>query len=245
MVSVGWGPGMDEFTYSGDELEVFEHAKNWKKYWSGQISPHIGRRILEVGAGIGSTATTLRDIEFDKWLCIEPDSSLCARIEEKIGSDVLSRKLEVRACLTSDIDAVESFDTILYIDVLEHIEDDKAELSYAADLLERDGRVIVVSPAHNYLYSPFDKKIGHFRRYSKESLIAAIPPGLELIDIRYLDSVGLLASLANKLLLKTSDPTRGQIKIWDSFMVPVSVGVDWLIRYSAGKSVMAIMKKKA
>lgn len=236
---------MNDFTYGGDELEVFEHARNWKKYWSRQISPHIGRKILEVGAGIGSTATTLKGIEFDKWVCIEPDSNLCAKIEEKINCNILSRKLDVRACLTSDIDASERFDTILYIDVLEHIEDDKAELSYAADHLEAGGKVIVVSPAHSYLYSPFDRKIGHFRRYSKESLTAAIPSDLELVDVRYLDSVGLIASLANKLLLKSSDPTLGQIRIWDSFMVPVSVGLDRLIRYSAGKSVMAIMTKKA
>ena len=56
------------------------------------------------------------------------------------------------------------YDTILYIDVLEHIEDDYAEIKHAMGLLTSGGRIIIVSPAHNWLYNPCDKAVGHFRR---------------------------------------------------------------------------------
>src|SRR6185503_3856669 len=115
-----------------------------------------------------------------------------------------------------------SFDTILYIDVLEHIEDDRRELERAACRLKPGGRIIVLSPAHGWLYSPFDKAIGHCRRYTTTMLRELTPPALRIEKAFYLDSVGLLASSANRLLLKQSMPRPKQLKVWDKLMVPCS-----------------------
>ena len=99
------------------------------------------------------------------------------------------------------------FDTILYVDVLEHIEDDRGELAGAAARLRTGGHVVVLAPAHQALYSPFDKAIGHFRRYSHRSLLAAAPSTLQPVAAYYLDAVGMAASLANRLLLRASMPS--------------------------------------
>ena len=105
------------------------------------------------------------------------------------------------------------------------------------------GNLIILVPAHNYLFSPFDKAIGHFRRYNKKMLKKAAPKNLVQKKLIYLDSFGLFASLANKLLLKQSYPTLKQIKFWDNYIVPISRVMDKILFYSVGKTVVGIWQK--
>jgi hypothetical protein len=137
----------------------------------------------------------------------------------------------------------ERFDTFIYIDVLEHIRDDAAELCLAAEHLEPGGRLIVLSPAHQFLYSPFDQAIGHYRRYDREMLGALTPENCRLEKCLYLDSAGLLLSLANRMLLRQSMPTLNQILFWDRQVIPVSKILDRLSGFRYGKSILAIWKR--
>ncbi len=113
----------------------------------------------------------------------------------------------------------------------------------ASRVLKPGGHLIVLSPAHPWLYTPFDKAIGHFRRYSRDTLLAVAPPALRLTSIHYLDSMGMLASLANKLFLKSATPTLGQIRFWDRVMVPCSKVLDVLTAHRFGKSLLAIWQR--
>jgi hypothetical protein len=108
-----------------------------------------------------------------------------------------------------------------YIDVLEHIKNNREELYKAAERLRPDGRVVVLAPAHQCLYSPCDRAMGHVRRCSLSELRAMTPPQLAEESGIYLDSVGLLAALANRLVLKSQMPTARQIAMWDGAMVPI------------------------
>ena len=116
------------------------------------------------------------------------------------------------------------FDAILYLDVLEHIADDRAELDRAARLLRPSGKIIVLAPAHQWLFTAFDSAIGHYRRYDRKSLQALAPRGCRLTSLSYLDSVGMLASLINRLLLRQPMPKRGQILLWDRLLVRLVQG---------------------
>lgn len=234
---------MNEFKYSGEELHVFERAVNWKAYWVEKISPYMGKRILEIGAGIGSTTVALKDFSFDYWVSVEPDALLCEKMANKQRLGIISNAVEIFNGTASDLVYKNKFDTIIYIDVLEHIESDAAELRDVAKLLEEGGNIIILSPAHNFLFSPFDAKIGHYRRYNKKLLKSILPPGLSIQKIQYLDSVGFIASLANKMILKQSDPLDSQIAFWDKAMVPISRILDRFIFYSAGKSILAVFQK--
>jgi 2-polyprenyl-3-methyl-5-hydroxy-6-metoxy-1,4-benzoquinol methylase len=234
---------MSNFEYSGTELSLFECANNWKTYWSKQIFPHIGNSILEVGAGIGATAKTLNANQYAKWVCLEPDVKLCEEIRKKINAGTLPRSLDIRTITTEQLDSQERFDTILYIDVLEHIKNDKAGLEKVVENLADGGAIIIVSPSHNFLYSKFDANIGHHRRYNKKMLYSIIPSGMKVRKMRYLDSIGLFASLANKLILKSANPTHKQIQVWDRFMVTASRFLDPLLGYRFGKSIVCIIEK--
>jgi len=101
----------------------------------------------------------------------------------------------------------------------------------------------VMSPAHQWLFSPFDKAIGHVRRYSLGDGARLRPPGLHAVSAAYLDSVGLTASLANTLLLRATMPSRGQIRLWDQMMVPLSRIIDPLLLGRVGKSVLFVWRR--
>ena len=130
-----------------------------------------------------------------------------------------------------------------YIDVLEHIEKDELEIMKAAQKLKKKGCLIVLVPAHPYLYSPFDAKIGHFRRYHKKRLIAISPADTKLLRVRYLDCLGCLASLGNKIILRAGIPTKNQIILWDRWMVPLSRILDSAFGHKIGKSIYIVWRK--
>lgn len=230
------------FDYPGEELTLFARANHWKRYWSGQIAPFIGDCILDVGAGIGATARALNLRQYDRWLALEPDPALCRVMQLALERWELPDFLEVRNGTLGDLSGEERFDTVLYIDVLEHIENDRVELEATRRILTPGGRVVIVAPAHQYLYTEFDRKIGHYRRYAKRDLLGIVPAGFTVEKLDYVDSVGLLASLANKLLLKSGTPTLNQIKIWDNWMVRPSMLVDPLIRYCLGKTIICVLR---
>jgi SAM-dependent methyltransferase len=231
------------FTYVGSELDLFSAAKNWKSYFRDQISPYLGGDVLEVGAGLGGTTRALCRGTERRWVCLEPDASLVARVDEEIRSGTLPGCCETRLGTLENFDDAEMFDTILYMDVLEHIEDDRAEVARAARHLRPGGHVIALSPAHQWLFTPFDRAIGHHRRYTKATLGSLATPDLARVRLDYLDSIGFFASLANKLLLRSAMPGPSQVAFWDRVLVRMSRVSDPALGYSAGKSVLAAWRK--
>lgn len=229
--------------YPGSELELFAQAANWKRYWAGFVRRYLGRRVLEVGAGIGSNIPLLFSPPIEQWIALEPDVELARQIARGIAIGAIPTRTEVRICTCQDLDSPERFDTVLYIDVLEHIQDDRAELDRAAALLNPGGNLVVLAPAHQYLFSRFDASIGHYRRYSRMTLNTISPAGLTLSTIHGLDSVGLLASLANRLLLRQSMPSARQIATWDRYMVPISQRLDPCLLHLFGRTILAVWSR--
>lgn len=232
---------MGDFRYVGRELEIFAHATNWKFYVRSNLRSYILDDVLEVGAGIGAVTQLMNDGTQNRWLCLEPDHNLADRIKSSLPSNV--QNCEVMVGTLVDLSPNEKFSTILYMDVLEHIEDDKGELTRAASHLRSNGFLMVVAPALPWLYTPFDAAIGHLRRYTKSSLRAIVPDGLNEERIQYLDSVGLLASAGNRLFLQSASPNLKQIRFWDRFMVPSSKVIDIVVAHSFGRSVLAVWRK--
>jgi ubiquinone/menaquinone biosynthesis C-methylase UbiE len=228
---------MNANAYVGSELALFAEARNWKRYWHNQIARYVNGTVLEVGAGSGNNTLVFSRRSLTRWVCLEPDFALCAELRNRIGNDTTC---DIVAGTLAAISEEPRFDTILYLDVLEHIEMDFRQLALSARMLKPGGHLIVLSPAHPWLYSPFDKAIGHFRRYTQSTLRSAAPKGLRLVKCRYLDCAGLTLSSGNALLLKQSMPTRRQILLWDRFLIPISRCVDPLLSYSCGKSVLGI-----
>jgi Methyltransferase domain len=234
---------MSSTTYLGTELDAFAHASNWKQYLRHVTEPYLRGHVLEVGGGIGTTTSAFRSGAQTSWTALEPDSALASRLSQRASE--LTDPVRI---IIGTLDAIRPeplFDCVIYIDVLEHIEKDAEELRRAAARLINGGTIVVLSPAHQSLYTAFDKAIGHYRRYDRRSLSALTPAGTTLVDLRYLDSTGLWLSLGNRLLLRSSSPTVAQVTLWDSWFIPISRRLDPLTGHRLGKSILAVWRRGA
>jgi SAM-dependent methyltransferase len=235
----------EDFSYQGTELSVFAQAVTWKRYFLSHIRPFLRGRVLEVGAGMGSNTRLLFSGDETHWTCLEPDHELAQQLRQAAAREpaAFPAGLQIVAGFVEEVALRPAFDTILYIDVLEHIADDRRELAQAAQRLEQGGHLIVISPALPCLYSPFDAAIGHFRRYRRKTLLHAAPSEVAVVRLRYLDSVGMLASWTNRWLLRSAVPNPRQITFWDRVLVPLSKWVDPVCGYRVGKSLLAVWQK--
>ena len=234
---------MSDFVYPGQELDLFARAKNWKAYWSGQIAPYLTGDVLEVGAGSGvNTALLCRKAR--RWVSLEPDRALVDALRRTLAGEEGARGCEVVTGTRADLDPRDRVDAILSLDVLEHIADPKGELRQAMAHLAPGGALVILAPAHQWLFTAFDKAIGHYRRYTTRTLADEIPDGLVQERLVYLDSVGLLASMGNRALMNSSMPTAGQIDFWDGVLVRASTRLDRWLRYSVGKSVLGVWRSE-
>lgn len=228
--------------YTGDELSLFKNATNWKKYFSSKIKEYIKGDVLEVGAGLGINAAFLCNPKVESWCFLEPDINLT----EQIALNTENLDIINKVIINGTIDQIltKTFDTIIYIDVLEHIENSKDEIEKAINRLNDNGCLIILVPAYNFLYSEFDKRIGHFRRYNKSILRSEINGPLDEERLFYLDSIGFLASLTNRILLKKSLPTINNIILWDRWLLRLSKIFDIMFFNLFGKSLIGIYIKK-
>ena len=229
--------------YVGSELELFSEARNWRSYWTDIIRPLVGVDVLEVGAGIGSVTKVLANDE-RRWTALEPDAQLAGCIRQWAIANAMNGVTVIDSTIQG-VPTTQKFDTILYIDVLEHIEADAGEMDAAYGHLAVGGRLIILVPAHPLLYSEFDQAIGHFRRYNKAGMAALRPPGAVQDSSAYLDSFGLLASLGNLVLLRSRMPSPSQVSLWDRRLVPISRKMDAFFGHHVGKSLLTVWRRAA
>jgi SAM-dependent methyltransferase len=235
---------MPEDSYRGTELELFALAGNWKRYLFDLVNPYLRGDLLEVGGGIGSNARCFleRGAAVSSWALLEPDPRLCARARAQDLRLKDGYSIHVLQGTTETLGQEARYDSILYLDVLEHIEHDRRELDRAGKLLRAGGFLVVMSPAHSALFSPFDEAIGHFRRYNRKGLLALSPPGCKVEFVGYIDSAGCLASLANRFFLRQKAPQERQIRFWDSVLIRLSRIFDPVFGYMVGKSILVVWR---
>lgn len=230
--------------YPGLELSIFKHAVNWKHYWSTVLSPYIGGHVCEVGAGLGGSTGALVNARATAWTFVEPDPSMAAALQKEPPNSVLGMPFDIHPGTLNTLEAGRQFDTIAYIDVLEHLEEDRAEFSNAMERLRPGGHVVAISPALQALYSEFDRQVGHCRRYSlPEFKGLADRPDAKVIAAGYLDSLGAFLSLANRLIARQATPAPSQIKFWDRAVIPLAKPIDGLIGRRFGRSVFLVARK--
>ena len=142
--------------YPGAELDNFDKATIWRKYIFFQIKKFIKGNVLEVGAGIGSFTNNYKNL---------PNKITLSEIDQENLSLIKKKFKDANINFTGDLtkNIKRNFDTIMYLNVLEHIEDDTKEINEAFQKLNPGGFLVILVPAHNNLYSEFDKAIGHFR----------------------------------------------------------------------------------
>ena len=222
------------------ELECYDEAKNWRKYQFENVLKYINSSVLEVGPGTGNNVQYYRDKASEITL-LEINKDTADSLKSKFKGD---KKITVQ---NSDINSQErKFDTILYMDVLEHIEDDEKEINRALEQLKPGGNIIFFIPAYQFLYSDFDKAIGHVKRYTKHFFLTfKRDKKISITELKYFDSIGFFMALLNKLFNKDKIETIGLgIKIWNK-LIFLSKIMDLIFFNKFGKSLLCIMKKNS
>ncbi len=225
--------------YSGKDLEAMSFAVNYHKWIVDEFGPFLGDSVAEVGAGTGSVSKLLLEKPIKRLLAFEPSANMYPLLEELID--------DVRAELFNDffdLQLVERpLDSVVYINVLEHINDDVAELAKALKALKPTGHVLLFVPALPRLYSSFDAEIGHFRRYKKNDLIDLVTRiGFRVVKARYFDFAGIIPWYINFVLFQGS-LGAARTALYDRFVVPLVRIVETVVAPFIGKNVMLIGEK--
>ena len=224
--------------YPGKELEIFDKANLWRNYLHKIISKYIGKKVLEVGAGIGSFTQIYMDDKKDITLS-EIDDFNYKTIKEKF---YYKKNCTIEKKRITEIN--DEFDTIMYLSVLEHIEDDKEEILQALSKLRKNGNLIICAPAHNFMYSEFDKEIGHFKRYEMNFFKELKFKNAIVLKSFFIDSFGYLLYFINKLVFKKEVyPSKLKIFIWDKLFIPITYIIDFVTFYKLGKNIICVIKK--
>jgi SAM-dependent methyltransferase len=229
------------------ELEQLASAERFFGWIADEIAPHLGRRVLEVGAGIGTVSTALLARRPDcEVTALEPATRLFeALVARTAGEPRLTAQQQTTADLLAAAPS-SRFDSVVYVNVLEHILDDAGELSTARELLAPGGTLAAFVPALPRLYGSLDYKSGHHRRYRRDELAAVITgAGFELVDIRYLDVLGVAPYYAMYRLLDVRSLGAVSSTGYDRVVVPASRAVQRLVPHPpAGKNLLAIARRR-
>jgi 2-polyprenyl-3-methyl-5-hydroxy-6-metoxy-1,4-benzoquinol methylase len=227
--------------YAADDLETIQEARRYGDHVFELFRPHIGRRVLEVGCGIGTMTRRLTSIA-DVIVGIEPNHNCLERVEVAMQGEP---KFSLRPCLLEECDPEElashAFDTVYCVNVLEHIENDVAALEMFRDAIVANGRVLIFVPAVQVAYGPLDAELGHHRRYSKRSLTEAFAAaGLEIAMMRYTNPIGLIGWMYNTYLTKARVHSLGQVRLFERLVAPWALPLERVITPPIGLSLMAV-----
>ena len=214
-----------EIEYAGKDLESMEFAENYHRWILEIFRPFLGQRIVEVGAGTGSFSRLLLDLEPSELTLIEPSEMFSALTEFADGVESRTNiqiKKDVFTNVAEQLCADSRPDSIVYINVLEHIQDDEGELRAVHRTLADGGHVCIFVPAIQFLLSDFDRHIGHYRRYGRSDLIAKCEvAGFHVKLVRGFDLPGILPWLIKYRLLRSTSMGGFAVRLYDRLAIPL------------------------
>lgn len=232
------GSGQDEF-----EFESLANSKNYKRWILSQFLPVLDgcNSAVEVGAGIGQFSEALFDRGVDLTV-VEMEEAFLKRLKEEFpdANAFLGTAKEYAGS------HVERFDAVISVNVLEHVEEDAAELRDWARLLNGGGMVFLLVPAFQSIYAPIDGQMGHFRRYSRQGIRDLLEgAGFDVCECRYFNFLGFFLWAVNFKWLKRMKFNPASVLVFDRFLIYLAKILDGIgLNYICGQSVVAVARKR-
>ena len=212
-------------------------APRYNRWLTQRVAPWVGRRVLEIGAGIGNMAAYFLDR--DRLVLAEPEPVYRERLAERFAGQSNVAVVPLRLPLVDPRLVAERLDTIICLNVLEHIAEDLAALHAMRGLLTRGGRVVLLVPALPWLYGSLDAALGHVRRYAAAELRAKIQSaGFRLTHMEYFNLGGVLGWWFTGRVLRRTIIPSGSLRLYDA-LVPLFRLERWL-PWRVGQSLIAI-----
>ena len=230
--------------YFGRDLEAMSFAVNYHRWIAGQLRPFLGRRVVEAGAGSGNFTEMLLEAGPEHITALEPSENMFPLLRRRWEGD------DRVTCMQSFFgDAAPKLagncDSVVYVNVMEHVEDDAGELRMAWEALPAGGHVCIYVPALPALFSAFDRAVGHHRRYTRATLRERLlGAGFEISRLTYCDFLGIVPwylafTLGGKIL------QGGHVSTYDRWVVPLACRLEGLVPPPIGKNLLAIGRKPA
>ena len=225
------------------DLETAGGAENYRDWMLNRFRPYMGQRILDAGAGIGTFTEQLLDRE----LVIAADG-------DEVFIDVLRQRLGPRLKLDPvmvDLTgpairelAQHRLDTVLCVNVLEHIEDDRAALANFHALLQPGGRLVLLVPAHQFLYGTVDRQLEHCRRYSRRELRRKFEDaGFMVEHLSEMNFIGIAGWFLNNRIQRRDRVSPRHVALYDKWVVPWAERLERVVHPPVGLSIIAVGRK--
>jgi len=204
-------------------LEIVSEAPRYNTWMYETIAPWVGRRVLEVGSGIGNMSEQLLRGNPEDLVLTDIDPWYREQLRARFGSRA---EVRVEGLELPDVSAGARFgqdriDTVVALNVIEHIEDDVEAVRSMADVLSPGGRVVILVPAMETLYGEMDRELGHFRRYSRRSLTRVLTlAGLHVERLTWFSRFSVLGWWFNGRVRRERFIPVGQIRLMNA-LVPI------------------------
>lgn len=225
--------------YTVRDQERMRFATNYFDWQARLVLPHVGRRVIEIGCGLGNFTRYLADRELVVGIDIEP---ACAEQWQRAYPRHTGASMDVTQPEFLELKQHRP-DTVVCLNVLEHVEDDITALRHMHAVLPAGGRAILIIPAYESLYGPIDHNLGHYRRYSKKPF-ADLARRLGFRPaLKYMNMVGCVGWWVNAKVLRRTEQSEEQIKLFDSVIVPVLSRVEAAVEPPFGQSIFAVLEK--
>lgn len=242
---------MTDYAYPARELETLADLQNYHEWIFDETRSFLGTCVAEIGGGLGTMTELLvrRHLEGEsgtKLEVFEPAGNLHERLQEKLRSQFPGLIQGGRLKTTKGYlqPSWQRFDTIVLINVLEHIQQDQEFIRVVYRSLVPGGTFIVFVPALQWLYSAFDKAVGHHRRYGKDQLQQLLQAeGFEVIKAKYMDMGGVLPWYVVNVLGKSTAINRRLARIYDRWCVPFTRWVENQCGAVIGKNILMVSRK--
>jgi SAM-dependent methyltransferase len=211
----------------------------YRRYQLDLISPHCGNTVLEVGAGLGEFAAGFTGL--DRLVVTDADPGAVELLAERFADrpEVEARQLALGDKLSLD----KPVDSVIAINVLEHIEDDAGALRSLAELVVPGGTIVLWVPGYQQLYGEFDRRVGHVRRYTPATVSdAVLRAGLQVELAKPVNLLGGIAWWAAVRRGGSTAPNPKLVAIYDRFVVPVTRAVESRVRVPFGQTVLCVAR---
>jgi len=231
---------MEDITVS--DLQIMNSAVNYRRWLYDQVAPYRGRRVLEVGAGIGNYTEFLGDAE--QVVSIDIHGGALGVLRKKYGADprVAVHQADIADPSCRGL-ARYRCDSAICFNVLEHVEDHLAALQNVGSILAPDGRLLLIVPALPIIYGTVDRSLCHFRRYTPSSLRGVLGSAGYTVDkMWWMNFPGIFGWLLNNRILKRQEESASQIKFYDRFIVPWVRRLESILRPPVGLSLVCVAR---
>lgn len=225
---------------SSQTLESMSQATWYNRWTQTKFSKYLTGKILEIGCGIGNFSSYLA--KYGRLTAIDINYEYLHKAKDRVDKNVRVGFGNIES--GQYFFDKEIFDTIVCINVLEHISKDKKALKNIYQLLAQNGTLILLLPAHGFLYNSIDKSIGHFRRYEKDKIEYQLKDtGFEILSLRRLNFLGAIGWFIAGKIFKDKSISEDKIKIFN-LVSPVFLTIENIFEPMVGTSILVVARKK-